>query len=103
MRPSILQGELRFRFFGRTDEVTTKEVFAIYHGRFIEAMMAHFDTKEFHDCYSNSARGPRRHRHDEGGVTSIKAGRLAIELGGFICDPEGVTTNKFHRYAIDYF
>jgi hypothetical protein len=41
MRPSVENGRLVMRFFGRSDEVTTWEVYAVFHGRFIESMTAH--------------------------------------------------------------
>lgn len=41
MRPVVQQGRLMFKLLGRTATVTW-EVYAVYHGRFIEAMTAHF-------------------------------------------------------------
>jgi hypothetical protein len=38
-------GELRFGIIGRKNVALTKEIYAIYHGRFIEMLLAHFDTK----------------------------------------------------------
>jgi hypothetical protein len=45
LRPHIGNGNLRFTIIGRDDTVLTKEVYAIYHGRFLEMMLAHFDGK----------------------------------------------------------
>jgi hypothetical protein len=50
--PSLSSGRLIMSFLGSSDEVTTWEVYGIYHGRFIESMMVH--------CHSmfNDARTP---------------------------------------------
>jgi hypothetical protein len=45
LRPRIGQGVLVFRILGPTSTKMSKEVYAIYHGRFIEMLLAHFDTK----------------------------------------------------------
>jgi len=52
LRPSLSSGRLTMSFLGRKDEITTWEVYAVYHGRFIESMIAH--------CNSmfNEARAP---------------------------------------------
>jgi hypothetical protein len=43
LRPVVYQDQLVMNFLSRNDEVTSKEVYAIYHGRFVESMLAHFD------------------------------------------------------------
>src|SRR5208283_5941389 len=41
LRPRISSGKLSFSFLGKQREVTTWEVYSVYHGRFTESMMAH--------------------------------------------------------------
>ena len=41
LRPGIGNSRLTMRFLGRQSETTTWEVYSVYHGRFIESMMAH--------------------------------------------------------------
>ena len=43
LRPSVGTGVLTFNFIARNNVKTSKEVYAVYHGRFIETMLAHFD------------------------------------------------------------
>ena len=43
LRPSVTSGLLTLHFLARNDVKTSKEVYAVYHGRFIESMLAHFD------------------------------------------------------------
>jgi hypothetical protein len=43
LKPVIHQGRLTLNFVGRNDRMTTSEVYAVYHGRFIESMLAHCD------------------------------------------------------------
>jgi hypothetical protein len=43
LRPTLYQGRLTMNFVGRNSDATTMEVYAVYHGRFIESMLAHFD------------------------------------------------------------
>lgn len=45
MSPKILIGELHFGFLGNQEVVTTKLIYAIYHGRFAEMLLNHFDDK----------------------------------------------------------
>lgn len=45
LRPKIGEGVLTFIIMAPKNEKMSKEVYAIYHGRFIEALLAHFDTK----------------------------------------------------------
>ena len=44
-RPRIDGNDLVFRFLGNKNEVTSKEVYGVYHGRFIEMLLNHFDDK----------------------------------------------------------
>lgn len=48
MRPHIKSGELRFGFIGNTKITSTKLIYAVYHGRFAEMLLNHFD-----DQFSN--------------------------------------------------
>lgn len=41
LRPVILNGRLMMNFIGRQSEVTTWEVYGVYHGRFAELMVIH--------------------------------------------------------------
>jgi len=43
-RPLIKSGSLRFTIMKRKDSHVSPVVYAIYHGRLIETMLAHFDT-----------------------------------------------------------
>jgi len=45
LRPKTETGELRFVIIEPKDTKTTKMVSGIYHGRFIEMLTSHFDTK----------------------------------------------------------
>jgi hypothetical protein len=50
LRPSAVAGaELRFAIIRPQNANISSEVYAVYHGRFIEMMLAHFDTE-----FSNS-------------------------------------------------
>jgi hypothetical protein len=44
-RASVETDRIVFYIFGRKAERMSKEIYAIYHGRFIEMLLAHFDTK----------------------------------------------------------
>ena len=44
-RPSIESGQLVFRILGQKSETMSMETYAVYHGRFIEMLLAHFDQK----------------------------------------------------------
>lgn len=44
-RPAAEAGVLVFRIIGQTDVHMSTEIYAIYHGRLIEMLLAHFDTK----------------------------------------------------------
>ena len=43
LHPSLHDGELRLTMISRKDLSVSTEVYAIYHGRFIEMLLAHFD------------------------------------------------------------
>lgn len=43
MRPKVNNGELHFVFLGNKQVTTTKLIYAIYHGRFAEMLLNHFD------------------------------------------------------------
>lgn len=45
MTPKIFPGELHFGFVGNTEVVTTKLIYAVYHGRLAEMLLNHFDNK----------------------------------------------------------
>jgi hypothetical protein len=44
MRPKVYVGELRFGILGPRGEQMTKVIYAVYHGRFSEMLLAHCDT-----------------------------------------------------------
>ncbi len=44
LRPSIYQGWLVMNFYGKVGQKTSKELYGVYHGRFIESMLTHCDT-----------------------------------------------------------
>jgi hypothetical protein len=44
-RPSVETEKLVFYLLGQKTEKMSKEIYAIYHGRFIEMLLAHFDLK----------------------------------------------------------
>jgi hypothetical protein len=45
LRPKIETGELKFIIISPKDTTVTKAVSGIYHGRFIEMLTTHFETK----------------------------------------------------------
>lgn len=45
LRPKIYQGELRFGLVPRKDIKISTVVYSVYHGRFIEMLLDHFDKK----------------------------------------------------------
>lgn len=45
MRPKIINGELQFGFLGHNEVNTTKLLYAVFHGRFAEMLLNHFDDK----------------------------------------------------------
>jgi hypothetical protein len=44
-RPVVQEGRLLFKIVGRKSGRMSREVYGVYHGRFIEMLLAHFDTK----------------------------------------------------------
>lgn len=45
LRPKVIENErLLLNILSPTDETVSTEVYAVYHGRFIEAMLAHCDS-----------------------------------------------------------
>ena len=45
LRPKVAQGRLVFRILGPRGKGISVVVYAVYHGRFIEMLIAHFDAK----------------------------------------------------------
>ena len=45
MRPQVEQTELVFNMIRNTQVVVTSELYAIYHGRLAESLLAHLDTR----------------------------------------------------------
>jgi hypothetical protein len=45
LRPSIAESALTFGIIGRKSDDLTKEEYAVYHGRFVEMLLAHFDKR----------------------------------------------------------
>ena len=43
LRPKIASSILTFGLLGNKDVIMTKTVYGVYHGRFIEMMLTHFD------------------------------------------------------------
>lgn len=43
LRPKTYQGELRFGILGVEGTQMTKQVYGLYHGRFIDMLLTHFD------------------------------------------------------------
>lgn len=43
LRPYVLSGILQFGLLGQTNIDMTKSVYGVYHGRFIEMLLTHFD------------------------------------------------------------
>jgi len=48
LRPKVYDKELRFGILKQKDINLSSEIYAIYHGRFIEMLLAHFDSKFGH-------------------------------------------------------
>ncbi|WP_419692549.1 hypothetical protein ACN262_25395 [Burkholderia gladioli] len=49
LRASVQSGILVFSILGQKDAVMMKDVYGVYHGRFIEMLLTHFD-----DSFSNA-------------------------------------------------
>jgi hypothetical protein len=45
LRPKVYTGELRFGILAPKDTKLSKTIYGIYHGRFIEILLDHFDTQ----------------------------------------------------------
>lgn len=45
LRPQLGNDEVKFGFLGNTTIITTKMIYAVYHGRFAEMILSHFDEK----------------------------------------------------------
>lgn len=43
LRPKVYSGELRLGILGPTGSTMSKLIYGVYHGRFIEMMLVHFD------------------------------------------------------------
>lgn len=43
LRPSVMSGSLTLGIIGQSGIPMSKEVYAVYHGRFLEMLLAHFD------------------------------------------------------------
>jgi hypothetical protein len=52
-RPTIDGSVLVFKFLGNTAETTTKEIYGVYHGRFLEMLLVHFDL-QFTDAQASA-------------------------------------------------
>ena len=48
-RPNVLSKSLDFNILGRTDKRMSRPAYAVYHGRFVEMLLAHFD-EDFSDA-----------------------------------------------------
>lgn len=55
LRPKVGDNELIFGLIGRKDESMKKLIYGIYHGRFAEMLLSHFDTM-IHDIQLTSGR-----------------------------------------------
>lgn len=53
LKPSFQGSELRFAIIKSQSSNVTTEVYAVYHGRFIETMLAHFDS-QFKNGYASA-------------------------------------------------
>ena len=53
LRPQILPGELRFGILGRKNKELSTVIYGIYHGRFIEMLLSHFD-KQFSSAHATA-------------------------------------------------
>jgi hypothetical protein len=43
MRAKIIGSEIHFAFVGNKEVITTSVIYAVYHGRFLEMLLTHFD------------------------------------------------------------
>ncbi|HRF09432.1 MAG TPA: hypothetical protein PL193_12440 [Xanthobacteraceae bacterium] len=44
MRPKVLEDRIVFNILGAKSKSMTREVYAVYHCRFVEMLLSHFDT-----------------------------------------------------------
>ena len=44
LRPIVVVGALKFGIVGNTNTKISKTIYGVYHGRFIEELLTHFDT-----------------------------------------------------------
>jgi hypothetical protein len=44
LRPKIVTGDLIFTIIPQARKAISREIYAVYHGRFIEMLLAHFDS-----------------------------------------------------------
>jgi hypothetical protein len=56
LRPRAGEGRLLFVILPPKGKVVTKEVYGVYHGRFIEMLLAHFD-KDFSQAVASALAG----------------------------------------------
>ena len=45
LKPNTESGDLQLKLIGQSGVETTKEVYGVYHGRFIEMLLAHFGSE----------------------------------------------------------
>ena len=60
LRPSVQQGVLSFGILGQKNIVMTKLIYGVYHGRFIEMLLTHFDTR-----FTNATATAQKNRLDD--------------------------------------
>ena len=56
-RPSVQNDKLAFALWGVKGTAMTKVVYGVYHGRWIESLLTHFDT-QFPQVYATGGRDP---------------------------------------------
>lgn len=57
-RPKVYPNELRFGILGQKEAKLSTEVYAVYHGRFIEMLLAHFDSDFGHAIATSTKTDP---------------------------------------------
>lgn len=58
LHPEVLEKELRFGILGRKEVEMSPQVYAIYHGRFVEMLLAHFDSMFGHVITTSQKTSP---------------------------------------------
>ncbi len=53
LKPQIISGELKLGIYPPKDKSISSSIYGIYHGRFIEMMLVHFD-KEFSNIHATA-------------------------------------------------